>query len=133
MIGVALVVLAGSAHAIDKEAAFEDPQMQARYQRVIHNIRCLTCQNQSIKDSNSPLAHDLRREVREQMANGASDEEIFAFMQARYGDFALYKPPVNAKTLALWAAPFVLMVIGLVALLRTLQRRSQMDITVDGD
>ncbi|MEO0365208.1 MAG: cytochrome c-type biogenesis protein, partial [Pseudomonadota bacterium] len=109
IVGLVILGLVSPVLAIDQEAAFEDPEMQARYQRVIHNIRCLTCQNQSIKDSNSPLAHDLRREVREQMAHGASDEEIFAFMQARYGDFALYKPPVNAKTIALWASPFVLM------------------------
>ena len=128
-----LIGLASQAFAIDREVAFEDADMQARYQRVLHNIRCLTCQNQSIKDSNSPLARDLRREVREQMANGASDGEIYAFMQARYGDFALYKPPLSAKTIALWASPALLMAIVVFALFRTLKRRSQLDISVDGD
>ncbi|MEL6300389.1 MAG: cytochrome c-type biogenesis protein [Pseudomonadota bacterium] len=125
--------LVGPVSAIDREVAFEDVDMQARYQRVIHNIRCLTCQNQSIKDSNSPLARDLRREVREQMASGASDGEIYAFMQARYGDFALYKPPLSAKTVALWSSPALLMAIALFALFRTLKRRSQLDISIDGD
>lgn len=126
-------VLALPAYAIDQEVAFEDPAMQARYQQVIHNIRCLTCQNQSIKDSNSPLARDLRREVREQMAEGASDAQIYAFMQERYGDFALYKPPLSAKTLALWFSPLILMVLAGFALFRTLSKRAGMDVTVDGD
>ncbi len=125
--------LVAEVSAIDREVAFEDVDMQARYQRVIHNIRCLTCQNQSIKDSNSPLARDLRREVREQMAGGASDREIYAFMQARYGDFALYKPPLSAKTIALWSSPALLMGIAMFVLFRTLKRRSQLDISVDGD
>ncbi|MEO1420831.1 MAG: cytochrome c-type biogenesis protein [Pseudomonadota bacterium] len=125
--------LVAQVSAIDREVAFEDVDMQARYQRVIHNIRCLTCQNQSIKDSNSPLARDLRREVREQMASGASDREIYAFMQARYGDFALYKPPLSAKTIALWSSPALLMAIALFALFRTLKRRSQLDISIDGE
>jgi len=125
--------LVAQVSAIDREVAFEDVDMQARYQRVIHNIRCLTCQNQSIKDSNSPLARDLRREVREQMASGASDREIYAFMQARYGDFALYKPPLSAKTIALWSSPALLMAIALFAVFRTLKRRSQLDISIDGE
>ena len=118
--------------AIDTERAFEDDAMQARYQRLIAEVRCLTCQNQSIKDSNAPLARDLRAVVREQMAAGASDAEIYAFLQARYGDFALYKPPFSARTALLWLSPVLLLVIGAVAVVRVVRRRAAMDIGVDG-
>ena len=126
----ALVAL--PALAIDTERAFEDDAMQARYQRLIEEVRCLTCQNQSIKDSNAPLARDLRAVVREQMAAGATDAEIYAFMQARYGDFALYKPPFSARTALLWLSPLLLIVIGGLAVFRVVRRRVGMDQSVDG-
>ena len=128
-----LLLLGGMAVAIDEAPAFDDPAMQRRYQRVVHNIRCLTCQNQSIKDSNAPLARDLRALVREQMAAGATDAEIYAFVQARYGDFALYKPPLSWKTALLWFSPLILLCIGAFALVRTVVRRSAMDPALDGE
>ena len=106
--------------------------MQARYQRLIAEVRCLTCQNQSIKDSNAPLARDLRAVVREQMEAGATDAEIYAFLQARYGDFALYKPPFSARTALLWLSPVVLLALGGFAIVRVVRRRASMDIGVDG-
>ena len=118
--------------AIDTERAFEDDAMQARYQRLIEEVRCLTCQNQSIKDSNAPLARDLRAVVREQMEAGATDAEIYAFLQARYGDFALYKPPFSAKTALLWLSPVLLLVIGAWSVFRVVRRRAGMDTSVDG-
>ena len=129
---LACVCAMAPAAAIDTERAFEDDAMQARYQRLIEEVRCLTCQNQSIKDSNAPLARDLREVVREQMAAGASDAEIYAFLQARYGDFALYKPPFSARTALLWLSPLLLIVIGGLAVFRVVRRRVGMDQSVDG-
>lgn len=126
-------VLSCSAVAIDSERAFADDAMQARYQRIIAEVRCLTCQNQSIKDSNAPLAQDLRKVVREQMAAGRSDAEIYAFLQARYGDFALYRPPFTARTAVLWLSPLILLVIGGFAVFRVVNRRAALDIDTDGD
>ena len=128
----ALLGVSAMAVAIDSERAFEDDAMQARYQRLIAAVRCLTCQNQSIKDSNAPLARDLRAVVREQMEAGASDAEIYAFLQARYGDFALYKPPFSARTALLWLSPVVLVALGGLAIVRVVRRRANMDIGVDG-
>ncbi|MEN7344245.1 MAG: cytochrome c-type biogenesis protein, partial [Pseudomonadota bacterium] len=119
--------------AIDSERAFEDDALQARYQRLIAEVRCLTCQNQSIKDSNAPLAKDLREIVREQIAEGRSDKEIYAFLTARYGDFALYNPPFSARTALLWLSPLLLLAIGGFAVVRVVVRRSGMDTTADGD
>lgn len=119
--------------AIDTERAFEDDAMQARYQRLIAEVRCLTCQNQTIKDSNAPLANDLRAVVREQMKAGATDREIYTFLQERYGDFALYKPPLSAKTALLWFSPLILMCIGGFAFYRTVASRGQFDVSVDGE
>ncbi len=86
-------------------------------------LRCLVCQNQTIADSNAPLAEDLRNQVRERMRQGSSDSEIIDFMVARYGDFVLYRPPVKATTLLLWFGPLLLVVAGLLVLLRRLRRR----------
>ncbi len=130
---VLCLAFTATAVAIDTERAFEDDATQARYQRLIAEVRCLTCQNQSIKDSNAPLANDLRREVREQIAAGRSDAEIYAFLQARYGDFALYNPPFSAKTAMLWLSPALLMLIGGFAIYRVVSRRTGLDTAVDGN
>lgn len=131
-VALACVLAMAPAAAIDTERAFEDDAMQARYQRLIEEVRCLTCQNQSIKDSNAPLARDLRAIVREQMEAGATDAEIYAFLQARYGDFALYKPPFSARTALLWLSPFLLLAIGAWSVFRVVRRRAGMDPGVDG-
>lgn len=99
------------ADAIDQAPAFEDPAMQARYERVVRELRCLVCRSETIADSNAQLAGDLRRQVRELMAAGKTDEEILTYMVDRYGDYVLYKPPVRPRTWLLWAAP-VLLVLG---------------------
>ncbi|MEO0997269.1 MAG: cytochrome c-type biogenesis protein [Pseudomonadota bacterium] len=123
----ALLVLAlpGAGLAIDTGPAFDDPAKQARYQRLISEVRCLTCQNQTIKDSNSLLAADLRREIREQMEAGRSDAEIYAFLTARYGEFALYKTPFNARTWIIWLAPPLLLIAGVVAFVSIVRRRAR--------
>jgi cytochrome c-type biogenesis protein CcmH len=83
------------------------------------------CQNQSSAESNAELAHDLMNQVREQLAAGKSEEEVRAYLVARYGDFVLYQPPLKASTVALWVGPFVLALAGVFALWRVLRRRSR--------
>jgi len=128
---VALFTLASPAMAIDTDKAFDDPELQARYEHIIEEVRCLKCQNQSIKDSNAFLAGDLRREIRRMLAEGKTDDEIYDFLVARYGEFALYRPRMSGKTLILWIAPILLLLGGAFVLVNILRRRMAMPI--DGD
>jgi len=107
-----LLTLASAALAIDTEKAFDDPALQARYESINRELRCLVCQNQTIADSNATLAQDLRREVREMIAAGKTDAEIRTFMIERYGDFVLYRPRMTATNFLLWAAPVLLLLLG---------------------
>lgn len=100
-----------AAFAIDT-ATFDDPELEARYRALLAEVRCLVCQNQSLADSNAPLAVDLREEVRAQLARGASNDDVVKYLTARYGDFVLYKPRFTAVTAALWLAPLLLLLIG---------------------
>ena len=86
-------------------------------------MRCLVCQNQTIAESNAPLAVDLRNQIREQLAAGRSEREVVDFMVARYGDFVLYRPPLKGSTILLWVGPFAFLVLGFYLLLRFLRRR----------
>jgi cytochrome c-type biogenesis protein CcmH len=122
------VLMPWSAVAIDQDQRFDDPELQARYERLISEVRCLQCQNQSIKDSNVTLAADLRREIARMIDEGQTDEEIAEFLVTRYGEFALYRPRMTGKTLALWLAPFLLVLLGLFALARVLKRRMALPI-----
>ena len=112
---VVAAFLTTTALAIDSGPAFEDPILQERYDRLVNELRCLVCQNNSIADSNAMLATDLRREVRELIAAGRSDAEIRTYMTDRYGDFVLYRPPVAPRTWLLWAAPALLLMGGVAA------------------
>ncbi|MFN0038170.1 MAG: cytochrome c-type biogenesis protein CcmH [Burkholderiales bacterium] len=103
----------------------EDPVLEARVVRLAAELRCLVCQNQSLADSNAPLALDLKQQVREQIKAGKTDDDIRAYMVARYGDFVLYSPPVNPVTWLLWVGPFVLLAGGVAALARIVRRRRQ--------
>jgi cytochrome c-type biogenesis protein CcmH len=103
-------------------AAQEDP-LDKRVTALAHELRCLVCQNQTIADSNAPLAVDLRNQIREQLKAGKSERDVLDFMVARYGDFVLYRPPFKASTAALWLGPFVLLVLGAWILWRRLARR----------
>ncbi|HKL63637.1 MAG TPA: cytochrome c-type biogenesis protein [Woeseiaceae bacterium] len=125
---VLLMALTGPAFAIDEGPAFEDPATQARYEELIDEIRCATCQNQSIKDSNAMLADDLRREIREMIGEGKSNEEILVFLTDRYGEFVLYRPPVDERTALLWGAPVLLLLIAGFVLFRVVQRRTSLPI-----
>lgn len=127
---VALFV-ASTAMAIDTGAAFEDPEMQARYDNLISEVRCLVCQNQTIKDSNVFLAADLRREIRRMMTEGMSDAEIADFLVARYGDFVLYNPRKSGRTLILWITPALLLGIGAFVIVRVV--RDRMKLPIDDD
>ena len=114
--------------AIDTDRAFDDPELQARYEKLISEVRCLKCQNQSIKDSNVFLASDLRREIRRMLEEGKTDAEIADFLVTRYGEFALYRPRATGKTLVLWIAPFFLVLFGGFALYRVVRHRMSLPI-----
>lgn len=103
--------------------AAEDPALDKRVAGLAHELRCLVCQNQTLADSNAPLAVDLRNQIREQLKGGASERDVIDFMVARYGDFVLYRPPLKASTLALWIGPFLLLALGAFLLARRLLRR----------
>lgn len=115
----------GQALAAAGEAspAAANPALEARMMALSHKLRCLVCQNQSIAESDAPLAQDLRGQVREQLAAGRSDDQILDYLVARYGDFVLYEPPLRASTLLLWAGPLALLVAGLGWLGWRLRRR----------
>jgi cytochrome c-type biogenesis protein CcmH len=93
-----------------------------RAQSLSNELRCLVCQNQTLADSNAPLAVDLRNQIREQLQAGKSEQDVRDFMVARYGDFVLYKPPLKATTILLWVGPFLLVLLGAVVLFRRLRR-----------
>lgn len=125
------LLFAATTMAIDVGQSFDDPELQARYEKIIAEVRCLKCQNQTIKDSNAFLAVDLRREIRRLLEEGKSDTEIYDFLVARYGDFALYRPRTSGRTLILWIAPMLFLVFGAFALVRVVQRR--MALPIDDD
>ncbi|MCP9446039.1 MAG: cytochrome c-type biogenesis protein CcmH [Nitrospira sp.] len=120
-----LLLVAGSAWAGEAKPMGDDPAVEARLKQLAGELRCLVCQNQTLADSNAPLAEDLRREVREMIAKNMSDREIIDFLVSRYGDFVLYRPPLKTTTVLLWAGPFVLLIGGGVALAVTLRRRQR--------
>jgi cytochrome c-type biogenesis protein CcmH len=119
-----LVALAMPALAIDTQRAFDDPALQARYEQINRELRCLVCQNQTIADSNATLAQDLRREVREMIEAGKSDAEIRDFMIQRYGDFVLYRPRMTPVNFLLWGAPVLLLLLGTFVGIRIIRKQA---------
>jgi len=116
---VALLAALTPAFALSPEELLKDPALEARARAISAELRCLVCQNQSIDDSDAPLARDLRMLVREQLSQGKSDQEIMDFVVARYGEFVLLKPRLTTSTLLLWATPFaVLLIAGAALILR---------------
>jgi cytochrome c-type biogenesis protein CcmH len=101
----------------------QDPDIEKRVNELAVELRCLVCQNQTLADSNAPLAVDLRNEIRAQLKAGKSEQDVVDFMVARYGDFVLYRPPFKATTVALWAGPFAILVLGAWLLVRRIRRR----------
>jgi len=133
LILVSCLLIPAMVTAIDTGQAFDDPELQARYEHIIDEVRCLKCQNQTIKDSNAFLAGDLRREIRRLLTEGKTDAEIFDFLVLRYGEFALYRPRVSGKTLILWIAPFFLLIIGGVIIFRVLRDRMRLPLDDEQD
>ena len=101
----------------------KDPVLEKRMVGLAENLRCLVCQNESLASSHAELAEDLRREVRELMQKGMSDQEIKDYLVARYGDFVLYEPPVKSFTLLLWLGPFALLLVGMGVLVLQVRNR----------
>ena len=102
----------------------QEGDLDRRVAELSQELRCLVCQNQTLAESNAPLAVDLRNQVREQLAAGKSEQDVIDFMVARYGDFVLYRPPFKASTLFLWVGPFVFLLLGAWLLVRRVGRRA---------
>ena len=102
----------------------EDPALEKRVRDLSTELRCLVCQNQTLADSNAPLAVDLRNQVREQLKSGKSERDVVDFLVARYGDFVLYRPPLQANTALLWLGPFLLLALGLFLLFQRIRRKA---------
>ena len=109
---------------VQEPLVFESQQQQDRFDQLTKELRCLVCQNQNLADSDAPLAHDLRREVHAMLQTGQSNEQIKQFMVERYGDFVLYRPPVQTNTYLLWLGPLVLLLIGAWVLRSNIKKRT---------
>jgi cytochrome c-type biogenesis protein CcmH len=122
-----LLLGAGTASAgVTLEAfKFDSKAEELHFKKLIEELRCLVCQNQSLADSDAELAHDLRAEVYDMIQAGNSDEEIVTFLVTRYGDFVLYNPPVKPSTYLIWFGPFVLLLLAAFILLRSIRRQQK--------
>ena len=115
IISICLIQLfADNSFAVEPEEVLENQKQELRARNISKNIRCMVCQNQSIDESNAPLAKDLRILIRNEIKEGKKDKEIYIFLTDRYGDFILLKPPLKSSTLALWLLPFIFLIIGFV-------------------
>jgi cytochrome c-type biogenesis protein CcmH len=121
---VTLMLVSTPAFAVQPDEILKDPVLEARARALSQHLRCMVCQNQSIDDSDAPLARDLRILVRERLSAGDSDSQVIDFLVARYGEFVLLKPPFNWHTALLWIAPFAIIVIGALAFLAAGRRRN---------
>jgi cytochrome c-type biogenesis protein CcmH len=125
-LGWLLAALIAPVAAKDAPPAASDPLVESRMLAIASELRCLVCQNQTIADSHAGLAEDLRIEIRALLHDGRTDDEVRAYMTERYGDFVLYRPPLKATTLLLWAGPFVLLALGAWMLVARLRQRSRL-------
>ena len=124
---VAVLILVFTTHvsyAATDVYQFESFENEKQFHYLISQFRCLVCQNQTLSESNAPLAIDLRTQIFSKISAGNSNDEIVAYLTSRYGDFILYKPPVNSQTILLWGAPLLFLVIGLAVMIKTLTRKS---------
>ena len=121
-----LMSMAVVAHASEAAPVAADPALEARVTAITTELRCLVCQNQTIADSHADLAVDLRRQVRQMVAEGRSKQQVLDYMTARYGDFVLYRPPLKDSTALLWFGPAVLLLGGLGTLALVLRRRARL-------
>ena len=120
---VTLVLLPKICHAVQPDEIMSDPKLEARARALSQQLRCMVCQNQSIDDSDAPLARDLRLLVRERIAHGDSDKQVMDFLVARYGPFVLLKPPLNPHTMLLWFLPPLALAGGALAMVLYARRR----------
>lgn len=127
MTAVALSLIATQSFAVLPEEILADPALEARARVISQDLRCLVCQNQSIDDSNAPLAKDLRVIVRERLTAGDTNEKVFDYVVSRYGNYVLLKPPLQADTYLLWASPFIILVIALSVAFIYLRRRPEIE------
>ncbi len=123
VLAVLLSALSAPAAAVEPDEILADPGLENRARAISKHLRCLVCQNQSIDDSDAPLARDLRIVVRERLTAGASDDEVIRFVAERYGDFVLLSPPFKATTYALWLGPVAIFLLGAAAAALFLRRR----------
>lgn len=119
-----LLMLQAPALAVEPGEMLPDPVLEQRAQDISKHLRCVVCQNQTIDDSDAPLAHDMRLLVRERLLAGDTDNQVKDYLVARYGNFVLLRPPFQANTWALWIAPFVVLALALAGLLMQMRRRS---------
>ena len=119
-----LLLLAAPAAAVQPDEILNDPALEGRARALSQQLRCMVCQNQSIDDSDAPLARDLRVLVRERLSAGESDSQVIDYLVARYGEFVLLKPRLNARTVLLWLAPFAVLLAGAIGLIALLRRRA---------
>lgn len=120
-----LLLLAAPAYSAIEVYKFDNPQQEQRFQKLSHELRCLVCQNESLADSNADLARDLRREIHGMIIKGKTNDEIIKYMVSRYGDFVLFRPPLQATTYLLWFGPFLLIVVGLGALVVLVRKQNR--------
>ena len=128
---IVATVLLQPARAVIETYQFETEEQRLRYQRFAEELRCPKCQNQNLSGSNSPIAADLRRELHRLRVEGKSDREIVDYMGSRYGEFVLYRPPVNKQTAVLWLFPVALLLVAAIIILLLVRRRSSVA-EVDG-
>ncbi|MCW2238249.1 cytochrome c-type biogenesis protein [Azospirillum canadense] len=122
-----------TAFAVQPDEVLPDPTLEGRAREISKDLRCLVCQNQSIDDSNAPLARDLRLLVRERLKAGDSDQQVVHFVTDRYGDYVLLRPPFKATTLVLWIGPFAILAIGAIGTALYLRGRKSAAVAAGGD
>jgi cytochrome c-type biogenesis protein CcmH len=132
LLALLALAFAGAAFGQASEIARPDPAVEKRLRDLGEELRCLVCQNQTIADSNAPLALDLRNQIRTQIAQGRSDSQIRDYMVERYGDFVLYRPPFKASTAVLWIAPPALLLVGAFVLFGIVRRKKGADVVAPG-
>ena len=126
-----LLMLSLAASAVVDVYEFDNDVDRRRYQSFTEELRCPKCQNQNLAGSNSPISEDLRRELHRLIVSGQSDKEIIDFMVSRYGDYVLYRPQLQGATWVLWYGPAVMLLVGVIALLLILRRRSRQPIAAE--